>query len=132
MNELHLTPKAGRLISYRARRSLLLAGLSFSALVAIAAPISLNHALHITPNHAWAASEGGEGNGDGGEGGGDSDHSDSNNGDHGDDNGDNGNDDGDNNDNNGDNNDDNGDNNDDNGDNQDGDETADVPPPAGQ
>jgi hypothetical protein len=135
-----LTPEAasssGRFISYGARRSLLLAGLSFSALLTIMAPITVNHGLHITFNQAWADSEGGDGgdgggDGDGGDGGdGDGDHSDSDNGDHddaGDDNGDNGDDEAD--DDNGDNGDD-GDNNDDNQD----DDTAeaepdDIPPP---
>jgi len=127
MKELFLTPESasssGRFVSYGARRSLLLAGLSFSALLTIMAPITVNHGSLITFNQAWADSEGGDGGdggGDGGDGGDNGDHGD---GDHGDDNGDHGD--------QGDNNDDQGDNND----NQDGDDTADeeaddIPPPA--
>jgi len=134
MKELRLTSNAPgasvRFISRRARRSLLLAALSVSALLTVMAPISANHGLHVGFNQACAD---GEGNGgDGSEGGGD--HSGSNDGGHGDDNGDNGNNDGDNND--GDNNDNQGDNNDNNdeqtGNNGDGTPdqgSGDVPPP---
>jgi hypothetical protein len=110
-----LTPEAasssGRFISYGARRSLLLAGLSFSALLTIMAPITVNHGLHITFNQAWADSEGGDGGGDG------------DNGDASDDNGDSGDDGA------GDDNGDNGDDNEDSADSAD-EEPDDIPPPA--
>ena len=80
MKELHLTSAvAGSprpLVSRRARRSLLLASLSFSALLTIMAPVTVHHGLHIAFNQAWADSEGGDGGqgGDGGEGDGGDDH----------------------------------------------------------
>lgn len=56
-----------------ARRSLLLAGLSLSALLMIAAPVSLHHGFDLSASQAWADSgeRGGDNNGGSGHEGGD-------------------------------------------------------------
>jgi len=98
MNELTLIPSVppaphqGTCSSMR--RSLLLAGLSLSAFLSIAAPVSLDDGFQVGFHQAWADSEGGGHGGEGGggsdgggndgdhDGGGDNDHDDGNANDH--------------------------------------------------
>src|SRR5262245_11258134 len=58
------------ILSVRMRRSILLASLSLSALVAMATPLSLHHGFGLSASQAWADDGGNGGGGDGGEGGG--------------------------------------------------------------
>src|SRR5690242_9144067 len=60
------------ILNVRVRRSILLAGLSLSALMAIATPLSLHHGFGLSTSQAWA-DDGGKGGG-GGEGAGGSGH----------------------------------------------------------
>jgi hypothetical protein len=78
MNEFDLV-SAGTAPSLGVRRSLLLAGLSFSALLTIMMPMTMHSDLSIAVNYALAddGEGGGEGAGEGGEGDGDNnDHDD--------------------------------------------------------